>query len=158
MGLAGLVGICRRQRVSICRLRRESLFPEGDAGDGRRWLRLLLAGLLAIPYGPLVICYVAVLHTVVDITCSTYCLRKYLGIDLWGYVCAGKYFLVSLLACAPALVVCRLPVSPWVSLPVGVVSAGLLYWGMLRGDIRRFAARVLISQRGNRDEDRCGCR
>lgn len=44
-GLAGLVGICRRQRVGICRLRRGFLFPEG------RMLvavgRFLLAGVLA---------------------------------------------------------------------------------------------------------------
>ena len=148
---------------SICRLNNNMLFVKGWSG---LFLKLEIIKkavvtpffLLAIPYGPLVICYVAVLHTVVDITCSTYCLKKYLGIDLRGYVCAGKYFLASLLACAPALVVCRLPVSPWVSLPVGAASAGLLYWGLLRRDIRRFAARVLISRRVNRDEDRCGCR
>ena len=147
---------------NICLLNNNMLYVKGWSG---LFLRLEIIKkavvtpffLLAIPYGPLVICYVAVLHTVVDITCSTYCLRKYLGIDLRGYVRAGKYFLVSLLACAPALVVCRLPVSPWVSLPVGVVSAGLLYWGLLRGDIRRFAARVLISRRENRDEGRGGC-
>lgn len=134
---------------SICRLNNNMLFVKGWSGLFL-WLEVIKKAvvtpffLLAIPYGPLVICYVAVLHTVVDITCSTFCLRKYLGIDLRGYVCAGKYFLASLLACAPALVVCRLPVSPWVSLPVGAVSAGLLYWGLLRGDIRRFAARGVM--------------
>ena len=90
--------------------------------------------LLAIPYGPLVICYVAVLHTVVDITCSTYCLKRFLGIELRQYARVAKYFFLSLLACAPAALVCALVASPWVSLPVGAVSAGLLYWGLLRRD------------------------
>ena len=35
---------------------------------------------------------------------------------------------------APALFVCRLSASPWVSLSVGVVSAGLLYWALLHRD------------------------
>lgn len=90
--------------------------------------------LLAIPYGPLVICYVAVLHTVVDISCSTYCLKKFLGIELRDYVSVVKYFFLSLLACAPAFYVCTLSVSPWVSLSVGVVSAIALYWGLLHRD------------------------
>ena len=46
--------------------------------------------------------FVAVLHTVVDIT-------KYLGIEIRRYAIVAKYFLLSLLACAPALYVCTLP-------------------------------------------------
>ena len=74
------------------------------------------------------------LHTVVDITCSTYCLKRYLGIELRQYARVAKYFFLSLLACAPAAVVCALVASPWVSLPVGALSAGLLYWALLHRD------------------------
>lgn len=124
---------------SICRLNNNMLFVKGWSG---MFLKLEIIKkaivtpffLLAIPYGPLVICYVAVLHTVVDITCSTYCLKKFLGIELRQYASVAKYFFLSLVACAPAVVVCRLDVSPWISLSVGVVSAGLLYWALLHRD------------------------
>lgn len=124
---------------SICRLNNNMLFVKGWSG---MFLKLEILKkvvvtpffLLAIPYGPLVICYVAVLHTVVDITCSTYCLKKFLGIELRDYVSVVKYFFLSLVACAPAFYVCTLEVSPWVSLSVGVVSAFALYWGLLRRD------------------------
>ena len=43
-GLAGLVGICRRQRVCICRLRRELEIIKKAI--------VTLFFLLAIPYGP----------------------------------------------------------------------------------------------------------
>ena len=124
---------------SICRLNNNMLFVKGWSG---MFLKLEIIKkaivtpffLLAIPYGPLVICYVAVLHTVVDITCSTYCLKKFLGIELRQYARVAKYFFLSLVACVPAVVVCRLSVSPWFSLPVGVVSAGVLYWALLHRD------------------------
>jgi hypothetical protein len=70
----------------------------------------------------------------VDITCSTYCLKKYLGIELRQYASVAKYFFLSLLACAPAFYVCTLPVSPWFSLSAGVASAALLYWALLHRD------------------------
>ena len=95
---------------SICQLNNNMLFVKGWSG---MFLKLEIIKkvivtpffLLAIPYGPLVICYVAVLHTLVDITCSTYCLKKYLGIELRQYASVAKYFLLSLLACAPAFYV-----------------------------------------------------
>lgn len=124
---------------SICRLNNNMLFVKGWSG---MFLKLEIIKkaivtpffLLAIPYGPLVICYVAVLHTVVDITCSTYSLKKFLGIELRQYASVAKYFFLSLVACVPAVVVCRLDVSPWISLSVGVVSAGLLYLALLHRD------------------------
>ena len=124
---------------SICRLNNNMLFVKGWSG---LFLKLEIIKkvivtpffLLAIPYGPLVICYVAVLHTVVDITCSTYCLKKYLGIELRQYASVAKYFLLSLLACAPAFYVCTLPISPWLSLSAAVASATLLYYALLHRD------------------------
>lgn len=88
----------------------------------------------SVDYGCVTRLYGAVLHTVVDITCSTYCLKKFLGIELRQYASVAKYFFLSLVACVPAVVVCRLSVSPWFSLSVGVVSAGLLYWALLHRD------------------------
>jgi O-antigen/teichoic acid export membrane protein len=124
---------------SICRLNNNMMYVKGWSG---LFLKLEIIKkavvtpffLLAIPYGPLVICYGAVLHTVVDITCSTYCLKRFLGIELRQYARVAKYFFLSLLACVPAAVVCALVASPWVSLPVGAVSAGLLYWALLHKD------------------------
>ena len=124
---------------SICRLNNNMMYVKGWSG---MFLKLEIIKkavvtpffLLAIPYGPLVICYVAVLHTVVDITCSTYCLKRFLGIELRQYARVAKYFFLSLLACASAAVVCALIASPWVSLPVGALSAGLLYWALLHRD------------------------
>lgn len=124
---------------SICRLNNNMLFVKGWSG---LFLKLEIIKkvivtpffLLAIPYGPLVICYVAVLHTLVDITCSTCCLKRFLGIELRQYARVAKYFFLSLLACAPAALVCALVASPWVSLPVGVVAAGVLYWALLFRD------------------------
>ena len=124
---------------SICRLNNNMMYVKGWSG---MFLKLEIIKkavvtpffLLAIPYGPLVICYVAVLHTVVDITCSTYCLKRFLGIELRQYARVAKYFFLSLLACASAAVVCALIASPWVSLPVGALSAGRLYWALLHRD------------------------
>lgn len=124
---------------SICRLNNNMLFVKGWSGI---FLKLEIIKkaivtpffLLAIPYGPIAICFVAVLHTVVDITCSTYCMKKYLGIEIRRYASVAKYFLLSLLACAPALYVCMLEISPWVSLSVSMVSAVTLYWCLLQKD------------------------
>lgn len=124
---------------SICRLNNNMLYVKGWSG---LFLKLEIIKkavvtpffLLAIPYGSLAICFVTVLHTVVDITCSTYCLKKYLGIELRQYASVAKYFLMSLLACAPAFYICTLEVSPWVSLSVGMVSAAVLYLGLLHKD------------------------
>lgn len=124
---------------SICRLNNNMLFVKG-------WSNLFLKleiikkaivtpfFLLAIPYGPLAICFVAVVHTIVDITCSICCLRKYLGIEIRQYAILIKYILLTLFACVPAFIACSLDLSPWVSLPISIVSALALYVGILHKD------------------------
>ena len=99
---------------------------------------------LAILYGPIAICFVAVLHTVVDITCSTYCLKKYLGIEIRRYAIVAKYFLLSLLACAPAFYVCSLEISPWISLPISAASAIAIYLALLHKDENMKECRQII--------------
>ena len=90
--------------------------------------------LLAIPFGVMAICCVALVHTFVDITCSIYCIHKFLGVGLREYTVLAKYFLLSMLACAPAFVLSHLELSPWLSLPAGVVTAMALYGWYLHKD------------------------
>ena len=124
---------------SICRLNNNMLLSKGYSG---LFLKLEIVKkiivtpffILTIPYGPIAICSVAVLHTVVDITCSTYCLKKYMGIEFRHYANAAKYLLLSLFACMPAFFVCSREISPWISLSVSVISAAVIYWWLLHKD------------------------
>ena len=90
--------------------------------------------LLAIPFGVMAICSVTLVHTFVDITCSIYCIHKFLGVELREYAILVRYFLLSVLACAPAFAVSHLELSPWLSLPAGVVTAMTLYGLFLHDD------------------------
>ena len=90
--------------------------------------------LLAIPFGVMAICSVALVHTFVDITCSIYCIHKFLGVELREYTVLVRYFLLSMLACAPAFAVSHLELSPWLSLLSGVVTAIILYGMFLHKD------------------------
>ena len=124
---------------SICRLNNNLIFVKGWSG---LFLKLEIIKkaivipffLLAIPFGAMAICFVAVVHTFVDIFLSTYCLKKRLGIDLRRYGVLARYLLMSALACAPALLICHIEVSPWISLSASVVSAIALYWLFLHKD------------------------
>jgi hypothetical protein len=89
---------------------------------------------LAIPLGVMAICFVAVIHTAVDILCSTYYLRKLMGVELRPYGALVRYFFLSLLACTPAYFVCEQDISPWLSLSVGITISTMLYLGLLRHD------------------------
>ena len=136
---------------SICRLNNNMLYVKG-------WSDLFLKleiikkvivtpfFLLAIPYGPLAICLVAVLHTAVDITCSTYCLKRFLGIEIRRYASVVKYLLLSVLACTPAFMLCFLELSPWLSLPLGVATAlGLYYWLLRRDENMKEILQIVLS-------------
>lgn len=124
---------------SICRLNNNMLFVKGWSG---LFLRLEIIKkviiipvlLLAIPLGVIAISFVAVIHTFVDIACSTVCINKYLDVDFRRYLILIKYFLLSALSCAPALVVCNVDISPWLSLPIGIISAIALYYIFLHKD------------------------
>ncbi len=91
--------------------------------------------IMAIPFGVMALCSVAVVHTMVDITCSTFYLKKLLGIELRRYIVLAKYSLLSVLACTPTFLLCNIEVSPWLALSVGIVMATALYGCFLHSDV-----------------------
>lgn len=124
---------------SICRLNNNMLFVKGWSG---LFLKLEIIKkaivtpffLLAIPFGPMAICSVAVLHTVVDISCSTYYLHKRLGVKIRAYAILIKYLLLSVISCTPAWVMVHFGVSPWISLTGGALLAFVIYMLLLHKD------------------------
>lgn len=124
---------------SICKLNNNILCVKGWSG---LFLRLEVIKksvitpmfLLAIPFGPMAICFIAVLHTLVDIVCSTYYLRKRLGMELRRYAVIIKYLSISILACVPAFVICNLHISPWASLSLGTITSIGMYGLLLHRD------------------------
>lgn len=123
----------------ICNLNNNLLFVKGWSG---LFLKLEIIKkviitpvfLIAIHFSVMAICFVAVIHTFVDILCSSYYIRKLVGVEASHYVCLFKYFLLSVLACLPAYLICNIGLSPWVSLSTGVIVASGLYWGLLHRD------------------------
>ena len=124
---------------SVCRLNNNMLFVKGWSGlffklEVTKKVLITPVFLLAIHFGVMAICCVAVVHTFVDIACSSYYLRKRLGVSGRHYVCLVKYFMLSILACVPASFICNIQVSPWMSLVIGCVVSVFLYWWLLRKD------------------------
>ena len=134
---------------SICRLNNNMLFVKGWSGlffklEIIKKVIVTPIFLLAIPLGVMAICCVAVVHTVVDIACSTYYLRKRLGVRGSQYRSVAKYFLLSGVACAPAFVLCQMEISPWWSLLIGVSTAlGLYGWFLYRDENMRECLQIL---------------
>lgn len=87
--------------------------------------------LMSIPLGVMAICFVAVVHTAVDIACTTYYIKRLLGIKGYLFPGMGKFFFLSLLACSPAYLICSIGLSPWLSLPVATLLSGGLYYAFL---------------------------
>ena len=124
---------------TICKLNNNMLYVKGWSG---LFLKLEVIKkafvtpffFLVVPLGPIAICLVAVLHTLVDISCSTYYLRKRLGVEMRKYTILLKYLLLSMLACVPALVMSYSAISPWASLSGGVLLAAALYYLFLNKD------------------------
>ena len=125
---------------TVCKLNNNLLYVKGWSG---LFLRLEIIKkvivtpvlIIAIPFGVMALCSVAVVHTIVDISCSTFYIKKLLGVELNQYYVLAKYFLLSVLACAPTFLLCNTEVSPWISLSVGVVMATALYGSFLRKDV-----------------------
>lgn len=123
----------------ICQLNNNILFVKGWSGlffklEIIKKIIITPIFLLAIHLGVMALCCVAVIHTIIDIACSTYYIRKLLCVEAKQYTCMAKYFVLSVLACCPAYFVCSLDVSPWIILPVGVFIACALYWSFLHRD------------------------
>ena len=89
--------------------------------------------ILAIPYGVMAICLVPVIHELLDLALGTYCVRNKLGMSeaqpLRDY---GYYLPLAILSCLPACLLCHSGLSPWISLPVAILSAFGIYYLILR--------------------------
>lgn len=102
--------------------------------------------MMAIPFGVMALCFVAVVHTFVDIACSSYYIRKLLGVELRSYSVLAKYFLLSVLACTPSFMLCFLELTPWLSLSLGVATAlGLYYWLLRRDENMKEILQIVFS-------------
>lgn len=102
--------------------------------------------IMAIPFGVMALCFVAVVHTFVDITCSSFYIKKLLGVKLRSYTVLAKYFLLSVLACTPSFVLCCLELTPWLSLSLGVATAiGLYYWLLRRDENMKEILQIVFS-------------
>ncbi len=124
---------------SICRLNNNMLLVKGWSGlffrlEVIKKVVIVPVFLLAVHLGVMAICCVAVVHTAVDISCSTYYLRKLLGVSGSEYRSVVRYFVLSVVACVPAYLICSLDLSPWIALPVAVVMASGIYWMFLHKD------------------------
>lgn len=134
---------------SICRLNNNMLFVKGWSGlffklEIIKKVIITPIFLLSIPLGVMAICCVAVVHTVVDIACSTYYLRKRLGVRGSQYRSVAKYFLLSVVACGPAFMLCQMDLSPWLSLLAGVSTAiGLYGWFLHRDENMRECLQIM---------------
>ena len=91
--------------------------------------------LLAIPHGVIAICFVPVIHELVDLIIGTFCVRKLLGIHysnpLKDY---GGYLILALLACTPAFFICYTHLSPFITLSSSFALSFFIYFFLLWRD------------------------
>ena len=123
----------------ICRLNNNLLNVKGWSGlflklEIIKKVMIAPVFLLAIHVSVMAVCWVAVVHTFVDILCSTFYIRKLMKVEVSRYACLMKYFALSVLACAPAYLICNQEMSPWLSLSTGVLLSIVLYWTFLHRD------------------------
>ena len=124
---------------TICQLNNNLIYVKGRSDiflklEIIKKLAVLPFFLLAIPFGVMAICCVALIHTFVDIACTTYYIKRLLGMRDNMYCDISKYFLLSLIACCPTFLICNLELSPWLSLPIGSLTAGSIYYACLRNN------------------------
>lgn len=91
--------------------------------------------ILAIPYGPMAICWVTFIHMQVDLFCATYYTGKMFN---FGYINQmkdiGKYLVYSILVCTPSYFLCLSDLNHWLSLSISVLISALLYYVLLCRD------------------------
>ena len=91
--------------------------------------------LLAIPYEVIAICFIPVVHTLVDLLLGTYYIDRLMSVSVLTQVKDyGIYLPLSLLACVPAFLLCQTDLTYWLSLTAAVIISSLLYLWMLRHD------------------------
>ena len=92
--------------------------------------------LLAIPRGVLAICFVPVVHELVDLFLGTYCVKHFLGIrDIHPLNDYGKYLLYALASCLPTFLLCHFGLPSWMALCAGATCASATYYLLLRRDV-----------------------
>ena len=124
----------------ICSFNNNMMYVKGRS-DLFFWLEIIKKVIvvpllvLAIPCGVMAICFVPVVHEMVDLFLGTYCVRHILGFrkasPLQDY---GIYLLLALLACVPAFLLCQAGLSDWLALFLGGGSAFVLYIVLLWKD------------------------
>lgn len=89
----------------------------------------------AIPFGVKAICISSVIYTQIAVYINTYYTGKLFGL---GYLAQikdfGKYFLLSLIACCPALFIANSHLHPFISTVLGALIAAIIYYVVLRKD------------------------
>lgn len=102
----------------------------------------------AIPFGVLGICVSKVIYTFIAVYINTYYNGKLFGM---GFISQfndySKYLLLSLITCAPALLIATLGLPNIVSLALGATISAALYWLLLRNDDTMKEAIGLVSSR-----------
>ena len=90
---------------------------------------------LAIPYGPMAICWVPFIHMQVDFISVTYYTGKMFNLGYFKQIKdIGKYFVFSILVCIPSYIICLSNLNSWISLSVSIFISMLLYFALLYRD------------------------
>lgn len=91
---------------------------------------------LAIPFGPMAICWVSVIYTQVDLICDTYYSGKLFGFGYFSQLHdIRKYLIVAVLACTPAFFISLSDLSPFLSFMLSLICSIVLYVTALHRDI-----------------------
>ena len=90
---------------------------------------------LAIPYGPMAICWVPFIHMQVDFISVTYYTGKMFNLGYFKQIMdIGKYLVFSILVCIPSFFICLSNLNTWISLSVSIFISMFLYYAFLYRD------------------------
>lgn len=101
--------------------------------------------IISIPFGVIIICLSKVIYGQIALVFNTY----YTGrLFKFGYIEQfkdfSKYLVCSFLACLPTFILCSMNFLPWVQLPLGVISAIMLYCYFIHKDDSFIEIRKMI--------------
>lgn len=124
----------------VCRLNNNIMYVKGRSElflklEVIKKVAVIPFFIFAIPHGTIAICFVAVVHTFVDIVFSTYYIKLIFGVKLRQYIPIVKYLLLSILACLPSYFISKLSFPSWISLLFGVLVSLVLYVFFLHKDV-----------------------
>ena len=90
---------------------------------------------LAIPYGPMAICWVPFIHMQVDFISVTYYTGKMFNLGYFKQIMdIGKYLVFSILVCIPSFFICLSNLNTWISLSISIFISMFLYYAFLYRD------------------------